>query len=266
MLDDQIINCRHILGCLPKHLQTGTQLSVFTYHIGRSLAVLWNIHLSTHVADAADDFFIMFCNIFRNWIIPGLIILRPVRHHQRFLFRHQLAVYLLRDERHIRVQQLQSLLQYLPQSPQGVVGAFRILICVINTVLGNLNIPVAEFIPDEIIDLGQSNTKLEFIHILGHIFDQVVAFGHDPAVCWTHFKVCRLSQFFISQVHHNETGRIPYFVGKVPAGFHTFVVETHIISRRISGYQGHTQGVCPVLVNNLQGINSIPQRLAHLAA
>ena len=41
--------------------------------------------------------------------------------------------------------------------------------------------------------------------------------------------------------------------------------RTHIISRRISGHQSHSKSIRTILINDLQRIDTISQRFAHLA-
>ena len=68
------------------------------------------------------------------------------------------------------------------------------------------------------------------------------------------------------KVHHHEAGCIPHFIGKIPAGFHTLHVKTHIIARRISGDQSKSQRICPILADDFQRINSVAQGFAHLSS
>ena len=67
-------------------------------------------------------------------------------------------------------------------------------------------------------------------------------------------------------VHHDETGCVPYLVCKVAACLNSLPVETHVVARCITGDQGHTQGICTVLVDHLQRIDTVAQGLTHLTA
>ena len=67
-------------------------------------------------------------------------------------------------------------------------------------------------------------------------------------------------------MHHNETGRIPYLIGKVTACLHTLPVETHIITRCISCDKRETKGICTILINHLQWIDTIAEGFTHLTS
>ena len=67
-----------------------------------------------------------------------------------------------------------------------------------------------------------------------------------------------------SHIHHDKTGSVPDLVGKVTAGLHALHIETHIVAGRVAGNQGETQGVCAILIDDLQRVDTISQRLTHL--
>ena len=114
-----------------------------------------------------------------------------------------------------------------------------------------------------------SNTKLETVHIVGNFLNQSVKFGKNPFICYGKLQFFRIgiSRRYVKilcHIHHNETGCIPDLVCKVSAGFYSFIVETHIITRRITGNQGKTQCICAILINNLQRIDTIAKGFTHL--
>ena len=51
----------------------------------------------------------------------------------------------------------------------------------------HLDVPVAELLPDEIVNLLEGDSQLVLIHVLGNIFCQRVDLGEDPAV--SHLQV-----------------------------------------------------------------------------
>ena len=67
-------------------------------------------------------------------------------------------------------------------------------------------------------------------------------------------------------VHENETGCVPYLVGKIPARLYLLVGIAHIVARCVAGNQRETQCVSAVLVNDLQRVNTVAERFAHLAS
>ena len=52
----------------------------------------------------------------------------------------------------------------------------------IHAVFGQLDVPVAELIPNKIIHFGKRDPKLEFVHVLRHFFYDMITLGHDPSV------------------------------------------------------------------------------------
>ena len=130
----------------------------------------------------------------------------------------------------------------------------------------HLDIPVAELFPDEIINLGKCNTQFIFIQIFRNILSQSIYLGQNPFICCSQFGQLYILHLCFIQIHHDKTGCIPYFIGKVAACFHTLPVETHVITGRIAGYQCHTKSICTVFINNLQRIDTIAKRFTHLAS
>ena len=128
----------------------------------------------------------------------------------------------------------------------------------------HFNIPVTELFPDEIINLLNCNTKLIFIQVLCYIFCQSVYLGQNPLIsAGKGFQISLSRNLCFFQIHHNKSGCIPYLICKVSAGFHTFHVETHIISGSISGHQGKTQSICSILVNDFQRVDTISKGFTH---
>ena len=163
------------------------------------------------------------------------------------------------------MKQLQSISKNLLQRPQS--RTFGTVCIAVKSWFHHLDVPVAEFFPDEIIYLLHRNTQLIFVHVFGYIFCQSIYLRQDPFICACKFcKIHFFRNFRFLQVHHDKSGSVPYLIGKVPAGFHSLPVETHIISRGISGDQSKAERIGSILVNHFQGINTVPKRFAHLPA
>ena len=103
------------------------------------------------------------------------------------------------------------------------------------------------------------------IHILGSILDQGIQLGKNPLIYRLQDRICNLKSF-LRHVHHDETGCVPDLVCKVSARLYSFIVETHVITRCITGDQGKTQGICTILIDNLQRIDPIAKTLTHLTS
>ena len=108
---------------------------------------------------------------------------------------------------------------------------------VIETRFYHLDVPVTEFFPDKVIYFLYGNTKFKFFHVIGNIFCHIIELAQNPLVRSRQVcKIHRRRNFRFFQVHHDKSGSVPYFVCKVSAGFHTFPVETHIVTRCITGH------------------------------
>ena len=132
----------------------------------------------------------------------------------------------------------------------------------------HLDVPVAELLPDEIVNLLYGDAQLVLVHVFGHILCQAVDLGQDPAclpsVRSSEDPRCRTSRFL--HVHHDKTGCVPYLVGKVPAGLHTLPVETHVVAGCVTGHQRQTQRICAVFVDHFQRIDTVAQGFTHLSS
>ena len=189
---------------------------------------------------------------------PLIPVFRPAGHHQGFLLRHKGTVDFLRDERHERVQELQRLSEYRLQHPEHTVRCRPVRCRVVDPVFRKLNIPVTELIPDEVINLLHGNAQLKLVHVFRHVFCKSVDPGQDPAVRRRQQGAVRLLHYIFLHIHKDKTRRVPYLVCKIPACLHALIVETHVVSRRVSCDKGQPQGVCTVLVDDLQRIDPVP--------
>ena len=161
------------------------------------------------------------------------------------------------------MQELERDVQHLYQRPQR--GIPRGILPVPQTRLDHLDIPVAQLLPHEVVDLVQSYAQLEPVHIVRDILYQPVGLGQYPLIRQSE----ALRSFYdrgISQIHHDKSGCIPYLVGEVAARLHSLPVEAHIIARRVACHERHAQRVRAVFVDDLDGIDAVAERLAHLAS
>ena len=136
----------------------------------------------------------------------------------------------------------------------------------IHTILGDLNVPVTELIPYEIVYLRKGNTQFEFIQVLCNILHQCIACRQNPLICRHQFRGFRLRYILSFHIHKDETRRIPYLIGKITACLYSFIIETHVITRRITCDQCHTKCICTILIDNIQRVDTIAQRFTHLTS
>lgn len=96
---------------------------------------------------------------------------------------------LLGDEGHERVQQLQDTQQHIAQHILGGLLCLRIL--AVQAGLGQLDIPVAVGVPDEVVDLGGGNAQLVGLQIVGDLADQGIQLAEDPFVLQLQLRAVR---------------------------------------------------------------------------
>ena len=132
--------------------------------------------------------------------------------------------------------------------------------------LGKLNIPVAEYIPYEIVNFGKGNTELISVKLCSYALYKGIELCKNPfirnseLVCRGHFNL------FNIKVHHNEASRIPELVSEVTGGFYLLVGEAHIVSGGVTCCKSKAESVSAVLFNNKQGVNTVTEGLGHLSA
>ena len=191
--------------------------------------------------------------------------LGPLGDDQGLPFVGQALPDFLGDEGHKRMQQPQHLVQNVDQHgkgrllPAGILG--------IQPRLGQLNVPVAVGIPDEVVDLLHCHAQLVLFQILRDLGNQGVQLGEHPLV--GNFQLIKLGKFVfgvLGQVHQNIPGGVPQLVGEVAHGLAPLHIETHVVSGRVAGDHVHPQGVAAVFVDHFQRIDAVAQGLGHLAA
>ena len=169
---------------------------------------------------------------------------------------------LLGDEGHEGMQQLQSARQHVAQYPLGPAGGFLVLSG--EAGLAQFDIPVAEVVPDEGIELVRGDAQFVAVDVLGDFLHQGVVPAQDPLILQIQLpgqvKVLHL------QIHQQEAGSVPDLVAEVAVGLHPLVIETGVVAGGDAGAQGEAQGVGAVFVDDLHGVDAVAQGFGHLAA
>ena len=170
----------------------------------------------------------------------------------------------LSDKWHKWMQEAQCTLQYIAQYILSSLTRAEIFL-VIKSSLGQLNIPVTEFIPDKFINQTACLTQLKLLQVGSNTLSGLGVTGHNPLVsqsiillCWNKGLVKAL------QIHQHKAGGIPQLVSKVSGSHNTIIDKSHIITRSVAGNQHKSQGISAILVNNLYWINTITQGFRHL--
>ena len=138
------------------------------------------------------------------------------------------------------MKELEASLQDSLQCPEGRHVALCVL-SLIESGLDHLNVPVAELVPDELVDFLNGNTQFEAVHVIRDIPDDIIESGEDPLVlgqqACRHF---RRNLPVLGHIHHDETAGVPDLVGKIAAGLDTAVGEalrlasTRLLEKRMS--------------------------------
>ena len=171
-----------------------------------------------------------------------LFILRPLGDHDRLALVRQALPDFLSDIGHEGVQQLQG----TAHNPhQHLTGSLCLGFVVgLHPDLGDLDIPVAEAIPQEIVELLDSDTQLEFLQIVGDLFGHIVQSADNPLVLQLQRIGQSIGYVVTVDIHEDKASGIPNLVGKVPAGGYLLVGEAQVVSGAIAGHQGKAQGIC----------------------
>ncbi len=130
----------------------------------------------------------------------------------------------------------------------------------VQTRLHHLDVPVAELLPDEVVDLLDSDTELIFVQILRYFLCQCIDLGENPFDLLPVSRldrICSGTALRFLDIHHDETGSRSIPCLRSSAGLDTLPVETHVVARRVSGHQSQTQCICTVLVDDLQRIDTV---------
>ncbi len=192
--------------------------------------------------------------------------------------------YFLRYERHKRMQHFQHVLKSHDQNKSCYL--FVLLVITPETFLDYFYVPVAVLVPDQVIYPLSGHSQIELIHSFRHILNAFidpadhplvlifkgyvteiisVSAGHTTTIC-TAFSQWPEVVVFILNVHNDESGCVPEFVGKVSGSYHSLVLITHIVARGYARSQHESQSVGSVFVYLQQRIYAVAEGFAHFSA
>ena len=160
------------------------------------------------------------------------------------------------------MQQLQQALQHVQQ--HGLGSLLTLLILAQQTGLAQLDIPVAEFRPSEIINARGGQAEVAILHMRGNVTNRILQASQNPLV--RQLQASGINLLAAVHVHQHKAGSIPNLIGEVAGRFHLVLGEARIVSGTHAHHQGEAQRVRTILVDDLQGIHAIAQRLRHFPA
>ena len=170
----------------------------------------------------------------------------------------QCLPYLLGDERHKGMQEHERV-AHDPNEHLLCVLSFGAAL--LKSYLGYLDIPVAENIPDEIIELRDSHAQLEFLKVIGNFLNKVVVKADDPLILESEVCGQLALDILVADIHQNESRSVPQLVGKVAARADLLVGESHIVAGAVARGKSEPKCIRTVLVDYLERINTVAERL-----
>ena len=134
--------------------------------------------------------------------------------------------------------------------------------------LGNLDVPVAVHVPDEVLHLLRGQAQLELVQVVGGVLRPACSARES-----THLSLMvqlvggQAGLEVLGQVHQHKAGGVPQLVGKVAAGLHLFVARS---ACRCPGLVPMTsvrrRASAPYWSMTSSGSMPLPRDLGHLAA
>jgi hypothetical protein len=196
------------------------------------------------------------CRVHQAFVGPG-----PVRDHYRLLTGQRRPEF-LGDERNERMQQAQHCVEHMAEHQSGTF-------CRRSTsgerCLGQFDIPVAELVPDEVEQRFGELRELEvFVERVDGRGGRVQP-GQDPAIRRRQVGNWRQGAH-VRTVEQREPGRIPQLVAEVPRGLNPVRADRNIGARVGPAGEGEPDGVGTELVQPLDRVHGVAERLGHLLA
>ena len=167
-------------------------------------------------------------------------------------------------KRNDRVRQAQDGFQRANQGAPGgaLLGQTDLNIGVVSALLdlylGNFQIPVAELVPDKVINRAGDVVQPVFFKAFGDVGFGALQQRDDPAVGRAEIQVALRGTadgtFFLRvlvqaailafAIHQHKAAGVPQFVAKVAVAFTAFGIEIDAAAQRGERGEGEAQGVC----------------------
>ncbi|CDN46068.1 Uncharacterized protein BN871_KJ_00010 [Paenibacillus sp. P22] len=224
-----------------------------------------HVHFGADVAHGADRAHeqLHLADGFRSF--QRSFIDRPGGRRDGLALMRQMLPDFLADERHERMDQALRPVQHVGE--HGLRRLFGVGILTVQIQLGNLDVPVAQIVPDEIVQQAACFAEVVGVDQSRHIARGLVQTMQDPAVGRaernSYIDIIIIETF---QIHQGEAGSVPDLVGEVSRLLYLLQAEPQILPRRAAGGQHEAHRIRTVLLDDVQRIDSVAERLGHLLA
>src|SRR5690606_30420054 len=222
--------------------------AVATLEQHRHLFAGRDIHLATDVAHGHDHAFQPF-DIGRDFsiLLAGVRLRVGLQHDAVALFagqgRNALPDF-FGDERHHRMRQAQYCFENPNQRAAGAALGLGAGVVVTQGRLGQLQVPVAVFVPDELVQGVGGQVKAVLVQVADHFLLAVLQLADDPTVSQRQFYWFIVdTAVFAFGIHQYVAGSVPKLVTEVAVAFQALHVPVDVTAGGGHGCQGETQGV-----------------------
>ena len=140
------------------------------------------------------------------------------------------------------------------------------ILLVIEACLRQLDVPVAELAPQELVDRASRLTELVVLEVRRHVARRLLHAREDPAVGECIVLRRRHERCVRSlEIHQHIARGIPYLVRKIARRLDALPVEAHVVAGRIARDEHEAERIRTVLFNDLHGVDAVAEGLRHLA-
>ena len=162
------------------------------------------------------------------------------------------------------VQQFEGAFEHEYEHGEG--GRLFGLIFAVERALAQLDVPIAEVAPEEVVQRAGGDAQLELAHVEGDFFDGALQPRDDPLVGGGELDGGHGRDVDPLRVHQHEAGGVPHLVHEVARRLDLALTVAAVVAGRDARDEGETQRIGAVLVDHFQRIDAVAQRLGHLAA
>ena len=130
---------------------------------------------------------------------------------------------------------------------------------VVDVLLGQLQIPVTEFAPGELVERHGAFVIAVAAQCLINSPGGFIQAVQNPFISLAQFQIAESETIRIEalKIHQRKAGRIPDFITEVAVAGNALFGQLDIATLRGKGGQSETEGIGAVLVDDCQRINDV---------